>query len=54
MEFNSHPLTILVGIVCVTILIFLVSIGLSCASYTMGNDEMKEFYDFGKSIKVCN
>jgi hypothetical protein len=53
---DTHPVTILIGIICTFILIGLVSLGLTCAAYKSDSttyELFKPYYEYAKSKKVC-
>lgn len=53
---NTHPLTLLVGAICLVAIIVLVSLGLSCAAYQISPDDHKNFkpyYEYSKTKKLC-
>ena len=53
---DTHPVTILVGIVGGVCLLFLVSLGLSCSGYKLYPQEyeiLKPYYEYAKSKRMC-
>jgi len=53
---QTHPVTILMGIIGGAALMILVSLGLSCAAYKVEPQTyplFKIYYEYAKSKKVC-
>ena len=53
---DTHPVTIVIGIICTFFLIGLVGLGMTCTAYKMEPESyplFKPYYEYAKSKKVC-
>ena len=53
---ETHPVTIIIGIICTIFLVALVGLGMACTAYKMEPERyplFKPYYEYAKTKKVC-
>ena len=55
-ELNSHPLTLIIGGICLVILVIVLALGLTCAAYESDGrnfSNIKDYRDFAAETGLC-